>query len=235
MARPSDGIQAVVLDLFGTLVAAPRTADRLRAVSLMAGCMDVSPSAVDDALTESWPVRHNGQLGNRQAIASHLAAMCAADQSAVPVLSDCLRGLAVPRLLADQTVLDAVQTLRETGIRVGVLSDVAADVAEAWLGSDLAARVDAVVFSCRAGKTKPHPKLYEEVLGQLGTEPSTSVYCGDGGGSELDGARHAGMRAVRVRRRGGPEALSYGETAWTGLTISAVEDLPALLASGHLR
>jgi hypothetical protein len=40
MPRLNGGVEAVVLDLFGTLVAAPRTADRLRAPAHGYRCVD---------------------------------------------------------------------------------------------------------------------------------------------------------------------------------------------------
>ncbi|WP_328913308.1 MULTISPECIES: hypothetical protein [unclassified Streptomyces] len=58
-----------------------------------------------------------------------------------------------------------------------------------------------------------------------------ALYCGDGGGDELAGAQRAGMRAVRVARRGGPAGLALGEIAWSGTSIPEVEALPSLLSS----
>ena len=235
MADSLGGVAGVVFDLFGTLVPAPSRAERGKAACRLAACLYVPVARVDHALSTSWRVRHDGTLRDTAAVAGYLARACAADPATIPALAACLTDLAAPRLRADSGVLEAVRRLREAGIRVGLLTDAAANVADVWPGCELDSVVDAAVFSCRYGRLKPHPELYAAVLDRLAVSADMAVYCGDGGGAELAGARRVGMRAVRVRRRGGRAALAFGETAWTGLTIVGVEDLPALLTSGQLR
>lgn len=91
------------------------------------------------------------------------------------------------------------------------------------------------MFSCREGAVKPSARLFSLVLTQLGVAGRAIVYCGDGGGDELAGARRSGMRALRVVRRGGPHGLAFGETPWHGPTLPAVEALPAALREGRSR
>lgn len=226
VARPS----VVVLDLFGTLVAAPSAAERASAATQFAEILRVNPAVVDAALTDSWPVRHDGRLRSTAAVAAHLVACCDASASRAGELEQFMAGLACVRLQADATLLRALDELQHCGARLVLLSDASADIAEAWGRSDLAPYFEAAVFSCLAGAVKPAPQLFHAALEGVGIAPHQALYCGDGGGDELAGAERAGMRAVRVARRGGPAGLAFGEIAWSGTSIREVEALPSLLS-----
>ncbi|MFJ1845528.1 HAD family hydrolase [Streptomyces sp. NPDC088146] len=222
---------ALVLDLFGTLVAAPSTVERSIAASRIAEVLRVSPVIVEFALAGSWQARHDGRLRTTVEVAEHLVGRCNASDSCVKGLEQLLARLARARLQADVVLLRALGELRRGGVRLAVLSDASADIAEAWRHSDLAPYFDVVVFSCRAGAVKPELRLFSETLAALRAAPEQVLYCGDGGGDELAGAESAGMRAVRVDRRGGSHCLAFGETAWPGRTIPRVEALPSLLST----
>lgn len=222
---------AVILDLFGTLVGAPTTVERSAAANQFAEVLGVSSAIADSALSSSWRARHDGQLRSTAEVAAHLVARCNAPASRVDELERLLTQLAHDRLQADATLLHALQGLRHSGVMLAVLSDASPDVAEAWSRSELAPYFDAAVFSCRVGAVKPAPQLFTAVLGALGIAPHKALYCGDGGGDELAGAERAGIRAVRVERRGGPHGMAFGETSWPGRAIPEVEVLPSLLST----
>ncbi|WP_371599937.1 HAD family hydrolase [Streptomyces sp. NBC_00564] len=222
---------AVILDLFGTLVAAPSPVERRAAAAQFAEILGVSPSAVETVLSDSWQARHDGQLPSTTEVAVHLADCCNATAACVGELEMLLARLAHARLQADASLLRALERLQRGGAKLAVLSDASPDIAEAWSRSALASHFDAVVFSCRAGAVKPDRLLFRAVLRELHVAPHQALYCGDGGGDELAGAERAGMRAVRVERRGGASGLVFGETSWSGRAIRDVEALPSLLDS----
>ncbi|MEV1067337.1 HAD family hydrolase [Streptomyces sp. NPDC050263] len=219
----------MILDLFGTLVAAPSTVERRAAAAQFAAILRVAPAVAESVLSDSWQARHDGQLASTSEVAAHLVACCNASAACADELEMLLARLAHVRLQADAALLRALEQLRRGGARLAVLSDASPDIAEVWSGSDLAPHFDAVVFSCRAGAVKPDRLLFRAALRELGVAPRQTLYCGDGGGDELAGAERAGMGAVRVERRGGPSGLAFGETAWSGRAIPDVEALPTLL------
>ncbi|GAA1429339.1 hypothetical protein GCM10009601_44390 [Streptomyces thermospinosisporus] len=225
----------MVLDLFGTLVAAPSAVERKAAAAQFAEVMGVSPSVAEAVLSDSWQARHDGQLASATEVAAYLVARCNATAGRVGELEMLMARLAAVRLQADATLLRALEQLQHGGARLAILSDASPDIAEAWNRSELAPHFDAVVFSCGAGAVKPDCLLFRTVLRELDVAPHQAIYCGDGGGDELAGAERAGMRAVRVERRGGPSSLVFGETAWSGRAIPSVEALPSLLDSWGTR
>lgn len=225
-------VDAVVLDLFGTLVAAPTAADRRTASARLASRIGCDATRVDEYFLASWTIRHDGTLPTVSRLAEHLLTYIDGPPSVVELVADELRVLGRQRLRVDDSVVEMLTLLRRGGLKIGVLSDAAAEIADRWQASRLAPLVDTVVFSCHFGATKPDQRLYRAVFQRLDVPPSSIVYCGDGGGDELRGADAAGMAAVRVRRRGGPDALVFGLYGWTGPTISLAEELPAYVASG---
>lgn len=222
--------RAVVFDLFGTLVDAPTREDRAHAAARISAVAQVPPAVAERVLADSWAERHDGRLPTTEALGAHLWERCGRTGPVPAELPALLARLAAPRLAADPAVLSVIDGLRRGGTRIGVLSDASADIADAWPRTALAGLADTAVFSCRAGAVKPAAALYAAVLTDLGAEPAAALFCGDGGGDELRGAEAAGMRAVRVERRGGAGTMAFGERPWPGPSLQGVEQLPAFLA-----
>lgn len=223
-------MDAVVLDLFGTLVAAPTPRERVHAAVRLAHTLDCDPAVVDDYFLSTWPIRHDGTLPALADLATHLVDTVGARATAVEPVTHELRALGRARLAPDVSVVEALQSLRGQGRRLGVLSDASAEIAAAWPASSLAPLMDAAVFSCEIGCTKPDQRLYARISRELDVPVRRTLYVGDGGGDELHGALAHGMAAVAVRRRGPNDALAFGDTAWSGPVLDAIETLPTYLA-----
>lgn len=221
---------AVVLDLFGTVVAAPTSEDRSRAAARLGVAAGCDGMQVERYLRTTWRVRHDGSLPTLRQLAEHFLDGVGGSAARIPPVVDQLRRLGEERLGVDPSVIVALAALRDGGLRLGVLSDASADIAAAWRLGPLSLLVDAAVFSCSAGALKPDRGLYDRIRRQLGTSSGATLYVGDGGGDELRGALAAGMRALAVVRRGPADALVFGEVQWSGSTIERLEDLPAYLS-----
>jgi hypothetical protein len=89
---------------------------------------------------------------------------------------------------------------------------------------------DAAVFSCDAGAVKPDQRLYGRISDESDVSSGQTLDVGDASGGELRGALAAGMAAVAVRRRGPADALAFGDIAWSGPILDAMEQVPAYLA-----
>ncbi|MFD6452832.1 HAD family hydrolase [Nocardia sp. NPDC055165] len=222
-------IGAIVLDLFGTLVDAPTPIELASISTRLGGRLDRRSTVIEDYFRSTWLVRHDGRLAGLSDLAAHLVEAVAAPKSAIEIVVDELYAIARCRVTPHESVLRTLESLRDNGIRLAVLSDADAGVAAAWPASPLAALVDTAVFSCRAGATKPDPRLYARVCTDLEVAPSRALFVGDGGGDELHGALRAGLSALAVRRRGSEDALVYGAVDWFGPVIGAVEVLPEYL------
>jgi putative hydrolase of the HAD superfamily len=222
-------VDAVIVDLFGTLVAAPTPTERHAAARALARAAHVDQGAVDSFLAASWTERHDGHLPTIEALAARLCQATSAAATSAPAVAATLVRLAHDRLPAPPGVVTVLQALRQRGIQVAVLSDASAEIAHVWPDTGLAAHTDTAVFSCVVGATKPAAVLYETVLDRLGAAAAQTVYVGDGGGDELAGAIRHGIHAIAVPTLGGPGALAWGQRAWAGESMRRVEDLAQLL------
>lgn len=84
---------------------------------------------------------------------------------------------------------------------------------------------DAVVSSEELRAYKPHVTLFHETCARLGVEPSEAAYVGDSPWADIEGARHAGLRAVWINRHEHvwPEDVVEAAATVTSLTEVAVQ------------
>jgi putative hydrolase of the HAD superfamily len=107
-----------------------------------------------------------------------------------------------PHTFTDPDVLGVMGSLRERGVRVGVLSNTMwprswhEDVFRRDGVLDL---IDAAVYSSEIDWTKPHREAFAAAMGAVGvSDPASCVFVGDRPYDDVHGAQSAGMRAVLV-------------------------------------
>ncbi len=61
--------------------------------------------------------------------------------------------------------------------------------------------LDHVIASAEIGFAKPEPEIFHEACRRLGVPPERTLHVGDSIVDDLEGARHAGLQAVLVKRR----------------------------------
>lgn len=88
--------------------------------------------------------------------------------------------------------------LRRRGLKLGLVSNTGRDVDEFLAHHNL--EFDAALSSRAHGKVKPHPTIFQAVLGQLGVEAKRAAMVGDSTEDDLEGARALGMTAFLVDR-----------------------------------
>ena len=99
-----------------------------------------------------------------------------------------------------EDVLPVFDELRGRGVRIGLVSNSARDVAE--FARHHALEIDAGISSFHHGKTKPHASIFQAVLALLAVEPEEAAMVGDALEDDVEGARALGMQAVLVDRLG---------------------------------
>lgn len=78
----------------------------------------------------------------------------------------------------------------------------------------LAGYFDVVVTSSEAGAAKPDPAVFLEALMRAGSPPENAAMVADRPGNDIVPASRLGMRAVRLRRGGGPAADREIASLW---------------------
>jgi epoxide hydrolase-like predicted phosphatase len=99
-------------------------------------------------------------------------------------------------LRPDEAMLDAVATLRASGVRIGVLSNSwGTGYFSPYEGYQLEDRADAVVFSDQVRLRKPEPAIFELMLDLLGVAARDSVFVDDVA-ANLPPAKAMGMSVI---------------------------------------
>ena len=105
-----------------------------------------------------------------------------------------------------EDVLPTLTTLREHGLKLGLVSNTGRDL-DAFVAHH-ALDVDAAISSGVHGKTKPHPTIFRSMLEQLDVAAVEAAMVGDSVDDDVEGARAVGIRAFLLDRDGRyPEAV----------------------------
>jgi putative hydrolase of the HAD superfamily len=102
----------------------------------------------------------------------------------------------------EEKKLALLKKIRETGVKLCLVSNADEMDNYHWQSSPLSACFDQAIFSCDVGFLKPDPRIYRLALERLNLEPpgagfsSRCFYVGDGGHEELRGAGAAGLTTV---------------------------------------
>ena len=194
----------MVFDFYGTLTPISPSQAWASNASLLAAVFGVPAAPLLQLLDDSFPERISGALGDvrqtMQVLAGRLGVRLTAEQ--LDEASATRRRVQESMFTLRPEALGVIEQLRSAGLKTGLVSDCTSELPDAWSRLPLSAVIDAPVFSCVEGTSKPDPRLFLKVAAGLETEPDRCLYVGDGGGRELTGASGIGMRAVLLSRPG---------------------------------
>ena len=95
-----------------------------------------------------------------------------------------------------QEILDVLQKLKSMNIKLGLISNADRIDCKYWNQSPLFQYFNDAVFSCDVALLKPDRQIYELAMQRMNVSPEQCLFVGDGGSSELLGAKYAGMGTV---------------------------------------
>jgi putative hydrolase of the HAD superfamily len=202
--------RAVLLDSLGTLVELDSPVPRLRAALERLGfAVDEETVARAFGAEVAYYIEHHVE-GRDQSSLADLRNRCAAvfrDALGVPELSprdarDVLLGSLGFRAFPDAA--PALRELRGRGLRLVVVSNWDCSLPQVLADAGLLELLDGAVPSAVAGAAKPDPAAFRAALATAGCAPDEAVHVGDSEENDVAGARAAGVRAVLLRRDGGP-------------------------------
>jgi putative hydrolase of the HAD superfamily len=196
--------RAVLLDALGTLVALDPPAPLLGA----ALGARVPADAVERAMrAEMAYYRAHSHEGRDAASLAALRERCAellSEELGVEVGVATM--MSAIRFRAYDDAPGALAELRERGLRLVCVSNWDCSLPDVLEEVGLARLLDGVVTSAVSGAAKPDPAIFAAALKLAGCGPEEALAVGDTEAEDVAGARAAGIRAVLIRRRGGPRA-----------------------------
>lgn len=119
--------------------------------------------------------------------------------------------------------VDAVRALKQSGYRIGVVSNAEGRVERDLTSAGFGGLFETVVDSHHVGVEKPDPAIFRIALERMSATPESAVFLGDVPAIDVAGARAAGITPLLLDRFGLYEAPGVP-------TLRALEDLPAWLA-----
>ena len=217
---------AVVFDLFGTLIDDSSPAEYEVFLAEVAGRLGADPHAFRGAWSRHDIARYTGPM------ADCFAAVCAdlgiSDpermDAALELRREHLRRILIPR----PDALSTMAALRERGFALGMISNASSELSALWAESAFDGVFDATLFSADERMMKPDPRLYRRMAELLGVEPANCTFVGDGAYRELQGAAEVGMNAVLIRVPH-DEWEHEGTIGWTGPRVSSLSEVLALV------
>ncbi len=104
------------------------------------------------------------------------------------------------RMIPYSDAAAVLQALRSAGVRTAICSNWDWDLRESLAQTELDALVDLVVSSAWIGARKPHRRIYDHTLAELGVEPERTLFVGDTWNCDVTGPLALGMAVAYVRR-----------------------------------
>ncbi len=187
---------AVIFDLYGTLIDLPGRQERARMASTLG--IDV------DRFVEAWgrfrSQRDKGLLTAEESIVAtvdYLGVVVEPDAilAAKAVKYQIKRAQLAPR----PDAISLLKWLKAQDYSLGLLSNCSIEIPELWSETPFASLFDTCVFSASEGLAKPDIEIFLRALSRLGISPQKCLYIGDGDDGELDGAARVGMTPWLLR------------------------------------
>ncbi len=228
--------QAVIFDLFGTLVDNFSSREYDAVLMRMAAALVLPADSFKQMWFENKKAREIGALkgceGRIECICAELREERRRQQimRAAGIRLDYIRLAMRPR----PGVIDVLLRLRDKEYRIGLISDCSHEIPVVWPDTPLAPLIDVAVFSCLTGFRKPDPRIYQLATEGLRVSPEQCLYIGDGGSEELTGALRAGMHPILFRLD--PESTErhlVNRENWEGPRIESLEEVLTMVSEGR--
>jgi putative hydrolase of the HAD superfamily len=220
--------QAVIFDLFGTLVANFSRAEYQSTLAEMASVLNAPPDAFVRLWADTFNLRSTGVFPSAEACVRHICRELdvKVNETQVRRTGRIRYEYTLKNIKPRPGSVATIAALKLKGYKIGLVSDCTAETPLAWQTTPFAPLFDVTVFSCRAGIKKPDPRIYQIATDQLGVAPEDCLYIGDGSSRELSGASQVGMRAVLIRDPGEvADAHTIDREEWHGEVISSLEEV----------
>lgn len=225
--------QAIIFDLFGTLIDTSSRAEYERILGEMSAVLSAPRQEFTQLWFDTFNLRTTGVLKSPEGNIDHVCRQLGIifTDTQLKQASRIRFNFTVDSLKPRPDALATLGFLRANRYKVGLISDCSTEVPTAWKDTPFAPLIDVPVFSCVAGVKKPDPRIYQIALNRLGVEAKDCLYIGDGSSHELTGAQEVGMYPVliRVPHEMSADAYRIDEEEWHGLTISSLSAVLDLL------
>lgn len=195
------GLEAVVFDLYGTLVEVESGARR-NARRQMAQLIGISEEALDRLWLETQYDSNCGRIGSTKARFEQILQIAnkPVDDDVATKLGEIEEELLLKHVDVYPSAIETLDTLRERGYRIGLLTNCSPSVLHTLSRTGLPRYFASLSFSFQLGANKPDQRVYKAAAAELGSPPERCVFIGDGENDEFAGAKAVGMKTIMIAR-----------------------------------
>ncbi len=219
--------EAIIFDLFGTLVDNPTFQEYHQLLSQMASILSISSKDFSRLWLDTAKERSTGIF---KTIEENIRYIC--NELQVNVKEDQINKILELRLnliredLAPKSdTIDTLSELKKRGFKIGLISNCSSDIPILWNSTQFVKFIDVAILSCSVGLKKPDPKIYKITCKRLNVLPQNCLYIGDGDSNELAGASQVGMDAILIRDPSQKDPYYIDKEEWNGQKISALNEV----------
>ena len=223
--------EAVVLDLFNTLVDFPSPDDYESHISQMAEAVSARVDDFDRVWSDTVSERMSGVFDTIDAHVEYICRELRLEPEPNQITAASRVRFEFMRRNISTVRPHAVETLsllRARGHTTGLISNCSPGIPELWQETPLAPLVNVSILSCIEGLMKPDARIYELASERLGVTPEDCLYVADGENGELAAAARVGMRPVLIRMPNGVLTAESEADTWRGPTITSLAEVLAL-------
>ncbi|TDQ40755.1 HAD family hydrolase [Aureibacillus halotolerans] len=187
-------VQAIFFDLFQTLVTEWDGGRKRTSYSVEE--LGLEPAVYRQAWRERQEQRMDGTFSSHQDVLRDILKAYGKDVDGGVIDLIHQRRVDAKALVfddIDERLLKTLKQVKAQKIKLGVISNCSPEEVEGWASNPFAQLFDNAVFSCDVKQAKPDKSIYLTACRNLNVRPHTSLFIGDGGSNELQGASDAGL------------------------------------------
>ena len=225
--------RAIIFDLFGTLVGNFSRRENDKVIAQLAEILNVPYPQFWQRMGETYVDRCLGRYAGLAELAQSLCADLGikVETSQLSDATQLYDVFIANALIPEPAVLAALDTLKNNGVTLGLISDCVPAVSRFFPQSPLAERIDAAVFSCEERMMKPARGIYQVACRRLQVQTEECLFVGDGSSQELTGAAAAGMFPIlkRTDLTDVYDAHRPDVQNWQGTVIDEIHEVCAIV------
>jgi putative hydrolase of the HAD superfamily len=201
--RPLIGIKAVTFDAGGTLIEPWPSVGAVYAEVAREFGITCSAERLTSQFKDAWTLQTAFRYTREE-----WAAMVRHSFAGVADVSDRLFDAIYERFseprswLIYDDVIPTLQKLEEVGVKLAVVSNWDERLEPLLEQLGLATYFDVIVVSSLVGAHKPDERIFHRAAAELALSPEKILHVGDSWREDVEGARGAGAKALRIRRSG---------------------------------
>jgi putative hydrolase of the HAD superfamily len=225
--------EAVIFDLFGTLVPNMSLSEHRAVLTRMAEVLSAPPADFVQLWFDTFNERSTGIF---QSPDDNVAYICrtlgvSINETQVKLAARIRFDYSVRSVVPRSDAIETLSHLKFQGCKTGLISDCSTEVPAIWKDTAFVKLMDVAIFSCLVGMKKPDPRIYQRTANQLDIKPQRCLYIGDGSSQELTGASQVGMQAVLLRLPGeeSTDAHRIDSEEWDGPVIRSLREILILV------